>query len=51
MTDERDALSTTGRRVPTHADALGEFRAAAAEHPDWDIDMDAVLASVRYVRG
>lgn len=37
-------------RPPTHADAIAEFETAAAQHPEWNIDMDAVLEAVRYVR-
>ena len=39
------------RRPPTHAEAIAEFREMAERHPELDIDIDAVLASVRYVRG
>lgn len=39
------------RRPPTHAEAISEFRDAATQHPEWDIDMEAVLTSIRYVRG
>ncbi|MFC4602745.1 hypothetical protein [Rhodococcus kronopolitis] len=36
-------------RPPTHADAIAEFREMAERHPELEIDMEAVLASARYV--
>lgn len=45
----RKELITLARRV-TVADAMLEFREIQEQDPSVDIDMDAVLASVRYAR-
>lgn len=44
-------MTSRNESAPTHDAAIEEFRRAAEEHPDWGIDMDAVVESIRYVRG